>query len=221
MGCFFMHMKLQPVKILSNKQLSDDSFLLSFDGCFTFKPGQSVAVSLNNIPPRLYSICSATHSPAIDILYKVVAEGILTPLLSKLKKGDILMVSEPLGSFFHFPEQGFWIASGTGIAPFISMLTSQIPLPYKLIHGVSISKHLYFNDLLKNKLDKQYIPCVSREKSDQFFNGRVSNWFAENEDMPKHLKYYLCGRPEMVVEIRDILIAKGIPFGNIISEIYF
>ena len=35
------------------------------------------------------------------------------------------------------------------------------------------------------------------------------------------LKYYLCGSAEMVVEIRDILIEKGIPFDRIISEIYF
>ena len=33
--------------------------------------------------------------------------------------------------------------------------------------------------------------------------------------------YYLCGSADMVVEVRDILIGKGIPFGHIISEIYF
>ena len=35
------------------------------------------------------------------------------------------------------------------------------------------------------------------------------------------LKYYLCGSAEMVVDTRDILIEKGIPFENIVSEIYF
>lgn len=40
-------------------------------------------------------------------------------------------------------------------------------------------------------------------------------------DKDPALKYYLCGSADMVVEARDILISKGIPFGNIISEIYF
>ncbi len=35
------------------------------------------------------------------------------------------------------------------------------------------------------------------------------------------LKYYLCGSAEMVVDTRDILIRKGVPFDQIISEIYF
>jgi ferredoxin--NADP+ reductase len=34
-------------------------------------------------------------------------------------------------------------------------------------------------------------------------------------------KYYLCGSAEMVVESREILISKGIPFNNIVAEIYF
>jgi len=31
----------------------------------------------------------------------------------------------------------------------------------------------------------------------------------------------LCGSSGMVVEVRDILIDRGIPFGNITAEIYF
>ena len=216
-----MVMKLRPVKIISNKRLSDDSYLLSFDGFFSFRAGQSVAVSLKNIAPRLYSICSAQNSPTIEILYKIAAGGTLTPLLAKLKKGDTLLVSEPMGSFFHTSQLGFWIASGTGIAPFISMLKSDVPLPVNLIHGVSTGKHLYFSDYLTQKLGSRYIPCVSREPESRFYNGRVSKWIAEWNELPRDIKYYLCGRPEMVVETRDLLIEKGIPFGNILSEIYF
>ncbi len=31
----------------------------------------------------------------------------------------------------------------------------------------------------------------------------------------------LCGNAEMVVEVRDLLISRGIPFGQIRAEIYF
>ena len=43
---------------------------------------------------------------------------------------------------------------------------------------------------------------------------------SENE-LPKQIKYYLCGNPEMVVEVRDIILGKGVDFENIIAEIYF
>jgi len=40
----------------------------------------------------------------------------------------------------------------------------------------------------------------------------------ENQKLTLNYMYYLC---EMVVQVRDLLIAKNIPFENIISEIYF
>jgi ferredoxin--NADP+ reductase len=40
-------------------------------------------------------------------------------------------------------------------------------------------------------------------------------------NLPTDENYYLCGSSEMVVETRDILVDKGVPFGNIIAEIYF
>jgi len=39
--------------------------------------------------------------------------------------------------------------------------------------------------------------------------------------IPADIKYYLCGKALMVVETRDILIERGVPFSNILSEIYF
>jgi ferredoxin--NADP+ reductase len=35
------------------------------------------------------------------------------------------------------------------------------------------------------------------------------------------VKYYLCGKALMVVEVRDLLIEKGVDYANIIAEIYF
>ncbi len=37
----------------------------------------------------------------------------------------------------------------------------------------------------------------------------------------QELRYYICGQAAMAVETRDLLIEKGIPFGNIFTEIYF
>jgi ferredoxin--NADP+ reductase len=66
------------------------------------------------------------------------------------------------------------------------------------------------------------ISDVARLKDDQgVYSGRVTQYLQEQARLDPNLKYYLCGSAEMVVEARDILISKGIPFEHIISEIYF
>ncbi|GAH54743.1 unnamed protein product, partial [marine sediment metagenome] len=34
-------------------------------------------------------------------------------------------------------------------------------------------------------------------------------------------KVYICGQASMCVDLRDLLIARGVPFANIMVEIYF
>jgi ferredoxin--NADP+ reductase len=66
-----------------------------------------------------------------------------------------------------------------------------------------------------------YIRCCTGETSEDVYHDRVTRYLAEHAVPDPGLKYYICGSAEMVVETRDILIEKGIPFDRIISEIYF
>lgn len=215
-------MNLNTVSITDQTRLTEHAFLLKLPKLYPFKPGQSVAITLDNsFPPRLYSICSGNDQDTISVMYKVVADGKLTPKLSKLQRGDSILVSEPMGSFIHDAHQGFWIASGTGIAPYISMLESGVIKPVKLLYGTGTGTDIYFCDYLKKELGSAFVPCVTREKLSGVYYGRITKWLQETQELPLNLKYYLCGSPEMVVDTRDILIEKGVEFRNITSEIYF
>lgn len=134
--------------------------------------------------------------------------------------GDKLLVSEPYGSFLGTNDAAWWIATGTGIAPFYSMFRSGNDTQKKLIHGVSHLNQFYFEDELEWSLGENYIRCCSQESSCNVFPGRVSKYLAEISDFPD-AKFYLCGSPLMVVEVRDLLISKGVAFENILAEIYF
>jgi ferredoxin--NADP+ reductase len=90
-----------------------------------------------------------------------------------------------------------------------------------LIHGERYLERFYFYDEFSTAFGENYLRCSSREASDEVFNGRVTEYLKEASSLPPDFKYYLCGRAEMVVEARDILIQRGIPFDSIISEIYF
>lgn len=51
--------------------------------------------------------------------------------------------------------------------------------------------------------------------------GRLTNYIEYLLDFQQTENYYLCGSAEMVVDVRNLLIGKGVPFNNIITEIYF
>jgi len=70
-------------------------------------------------------------------------------------------------------------------------------------------------------MGSNYIRCCSAESGNGVYEGRLTQYISEQQSLPKDKKYYICGISEMVVETRDILINKGIPYENITAEIYF
>jgi ferredoxin--NADP+ reductase len=205
-----------------NKELAEGAYLISFKRDFDFFAGQVVALGVDsNVAPRLYSIASGESDDLVEILYTEKSGGELTPMLSVLRPGDKLMVSAPFGTFTQVTDDAVYVAAGTGIAPFMSKIKSNKGANPMLIHGVSFPEYFYFADYLQENLERKYIQCCSQYQSDDFFQGRVTQFLKGWEGLNPNKKYYLCGSAEMVVDTRDVLIARGVPFGNINAEIYF
>jgi len=208
--------------VKSVREVTYGVYILSFLRDFSFRPGQVIAVDI--VPdgrPRLYSIASGANEADIEILFDEKKNGQLTPFLSKLQAGDFIYVSEPFGTYSTQPGKGYWIASGTGIAPFVSMLRSGLADEKSLIHGSRFDENFYYSELIESELGNRYIRCCSQQEDTLYYNGRLTAWLRENKNLPADAKYYLCGSAEMVVEVRDLLIGKGIPFHNVVCETYF
>jgi ferredoxin--NADP+ reductase len=212
----FANNVLDVIKVTTGK------FILSFNKQFGMKAGQVVALTSDrNIEPRIYSLCSGEDDLQMKILFDLKEDGMLTPQLSQLKSGGQIYVSKPYGSFRPTNELPmWWIATGTGIAPFHSMIRSGYKAE-KLIHGAREAAHFYFEREFKMALKENYLHCNSGNDGVGDYFGRVTNYIETIETLPKKIKYYLCGRALMVVEVRDLLISKGVPYENIISEIFF
>jgi ferredoxin--NADP+ reductase len=207
--------------IIENRSIAPYAYRLRFKRKFKFLAGQVVGIGIKTeIEPRLYSIASGENDEFIEILYTEKPEGKLTPMLSLLNADSEIMVTEPFGHYTEFSESPILIATGTGIAPFISMLKSGKGAKATLIHGVRSFEYFYDADYIKAKLGANYIQCCSSQCDSEFFNGRVTHYLKDQALNPNK-KYYLCGVAEMVVDVRDLLISKGIPFSNIVAEIYF
>lgn len=210
---------LKKVKIVSGQQLTSQAYLLSFAKTESFLPGQIIGVTSDpDIPFRLYSLCSSPDSELMTILFTHKEDGVLTPRLASAKPGDNLWITEVQGKFLYQNEPAWWIATGTGIAPFYSMfLSGQKPL--KLIQGGRKAEDIYFRTGFEHLAD--YVKCCSQDAGEGIYAGRLSTYLESFDVLPKAINYYLCGNAEMVVDVRNLLIQKGVGFANIITEIYF
>jgi ferredoxin--NADP+ reductase len=208
--------------VISNIEISPGVFHISWKRDISFIPGQVVKIAIDKIqPPRIYSICSGNQDEKMSVLFNIKEDGYLTPLLAMAREGDKLLVSDPYGSFNCKDEHACWIATGTGIAPFYSMLKSGFSGQKIVIHGARHINQFYFDDDFKLAFGSNYIRCCSGEQSSDLFHGHVTKYLLEQNRFPKDFKYYLCGKSLMVVEVRDLLISKGISYDSIFSEIYF
>jgi ferredoxin--NADP+ reductase len=207
--------------VTSHIEISPNVFLLGVERRFDFLPGQTVKLGLGDSePPRIYSICSGNQDDELKILYNIKEDGALTPHLAQLCPGDAIEVSEPCGTFVGTHDPALWIATGTGIAPFYSMLRSGLGENKMLVQGARFNNQFYFSNDWGNALGENYHRFCSGEEVDGTRRGRVQQYL-ESAELPSDRKVYICGQAQMCVEVRDLLIEKGVPFGNIVTEIYF
>lgn len=208
--------------ILSNIGIAPGAYVLSFLRNFNFVPGQVIGIALGpQEKPRLYSIASGNTENVVRILYTVKTGGQLTPEMARLQKNDTIYVTEPFGGFVCNEDSAVWVATGTGIAPFASMFNSGLAANKMLIQGNRFASGLYFRHNFEKGMGTRYVPSCTREEIEGVYHGRVLRYLSEMHGLDTSLKYYLCGSAEMVVDVRDLLIERGVPFENVVAEIFF
>jgi len=208
--------------VVSNTEIAPGVFVLKIKRILDFKSGQYIGITTDTkVPPRLYTIASGIKDNVIQVLYNVKDDGWLTPRLSEHKSGSVIYMTDPDGDFIDDESPAWWIASGTGIAPFASMFRSGLKSNKKLIHGGRFTHSFHFEKEFRPVLKNNYIRCCSQEYAEGLYNGRLTRYLQDIETFPEDCRYFLCGSPEMVVEVRDLLIDKGVAFDKIVAEIYF
>jgi ferredoxin--NADP+ reductase len=201
-------------RVVDRREVAAAVHLLAFTGSGGFLPGQNVNLALEpSGPARSYSVASGPADPVMEVLFDVVPGGLLTPRLAALRPGDPLYVSEAFGGFVDDERPATWIAAGTGVAPFASLVRSGLAAGKILVHAGRSPEGFYFRELFAARLGPRYFPCRTPA-------GGLLGWLRDNE-LPPDRRYLLCGSTRMVVAIREQLIARGVPFANILAEIYF
>ena len=202
-------------KILKKVNNTHDVFTLEFEKPedFTFRAGQYINIYVPEIKKmRSYSILSNPSSNKLELCIKTVKEGEGTPHISKRKEGDEVEIIGPLGMFLFdesFEEYEF-VCTGTGIVPFMSMITQNIELNKKmrLVAGFRHKKDILFekelNELKKKHKNFEYI--ITLTKDDHEFTGRVQKYI----ELTDKKLYYICGLKELVLETKELLEKQNI-----------
>lgn len=208
--------------VIRQETPSSTSRLLTFDRCgINYQPGHELMIHGRDISEdRQYSIASGTEDAQLQVYYRIIPDGVLTPQLAELQPGDALEFTGPFGSFLLRDADApiVFIATGTGVAPAVSFLRSQPTLQMTLLHGVRDEVDLYERALFTS-ID--YFPCITGAPvSPGHFAGRVTACL-ETMDFPEKAHFYLCGSNDMIVDARKHLKKTGVADDRIFSEAYF
>lgn len=212
-----------------------------------FVPGQWATLGLpdpagpGKFLKRVFSIASAPGLPYLEFYIQLVKEGEFTTRLWPHHPGDAIWLSPTLAGFFTLDSVPAGcdlalIATGTGLAPFMSMLRAHLALPGPaaapaqrwrrcvLAHGARCADELGYRDELAAlaAADSRftYLPLVTREPEGSRWSGlrgRVQTllegdaWKARTGVPlePSSWHVFLCGNPAMIDDIDARLTARG------------
>jgi len=225
------------------------SFWVRFEGDPTpFEPGQYMTIGVmvdGKLVQRPYSVASPPSRAGDDgyeFYVRLVQGGTFTPILWELPVGHGMRMIGPKGKFMLRPDDDrthVFISSGTGNAPFISMMRQLLvdgrPRPTVMLNGVSHAHELGYRDLLEGwqasgEYPVTFVPTVSRPNdplnaSWMGRTGRVETILGPVLDemglSPANSIAYICGNPDMIVSAEETLLGRGYPEDQVHKELYW
>jgi ferredoxin/flavodoxin---NADP+ reductase len=222
-------------RVLENRHWTDTLFSLRIAAPpLKFQAGQFVRIALDVDGERIARPFSFVNPPADAVLEfygVIVPQGPLSPRLARLAAGEVLFVATNPSGFLVLSEvpdtETLWLVStGTGIAPFLSILADarvwQRYASVVLVHAVRHAAELTYRERLDALVQRmgerlRVVTMVSREAAPGTLGGRIPAAIRDGRLAAAagrtlsadHAHVMLCGNPDMIRDATDALKELG------------
>jgi ferredoxin--NADP+ reductase len=217
-------------RVIENRPWSGALFSLRVEAPrLRFEAGQFVRIAVDERVARPFSFVNPPDDPVLEFYGIVVPEGPLSPKLKTLRTGDRLLVAPNPAGFLVLSEvpdsETLWLVStGTGIAPFLSILRTETPwrrFPnVVLVHAVRHARELAYQEMIRKIVKEhplRYVTFVSREAAPGSLAGRIPAALRDGRletaaGLPLNERSHvmLCGNPDMLKDASGALVERGL-----------
>jgi len=230
-------MEIQTIKgrIEQKEQIAENTFsikIVNNDGsAFDFKPGQFITLIIAPGVRRSYSVASTPGKNYIELIGDTVRGGPGSQFFLNSKVGDEVEFLFPLGNFFYVESEkpAYFFCTGTGIVPFMSMVEYALtilnsPRELTLYSGFRFQEDIIGDGLLK-MLDirfENFRYMINLTQPPEGYDGpvgRITQYIEKLENTD--IEVYICGSNQMVLDVKEKLIAKGVPAEQIHHEMFY
>ena len=214
---------------------------------------QGQPIDLDGYVFRPYSVASSPYDEFIEFFSVVIPQGEFTSKVNHIQVGDSLLLNTtPFGYLtlaryqLPLPNDLWLLATGTGLAPFLSILkTIDVWQQYQriiLVYSARTSQELAYQAEISsiksiygdNGAAFVFLPIVTREADYAGEKARISNLIVSGkltelvgQKLDKERSHVmLCGNPQMVEDTKEALKSIGLTMnrrgeGNIAVENYW
>ena len=211
---------------------------------FPFNPGQYATLGLMGLEDKLVQrpmsiSSSADRLDEYEFFIRLVEGGEFTPLLWERRIGDPINIKGAKGRFVLQDDSrtGVLVASGTGLAPFMSMIetlrdrgqTRDLVLLHGVSHDFDLAWRSHLEELAgSGSFPVRYAGTVSRPQNCPNWTGLtgrveaiVEGQLEQHGLTPENATIYLCGNPDMIEAVEAMAAGRGFPPEQVRKELYW
>lgn len=223
-------------EIISQERITDSVAIISIQmpSDFTYRSGQFINVIREDNLCRSYSLASLSNDRTLKLHVRKVPDGVMSNWLydSDLKHQKI-KISGPIGECYlnqdMMNDDLVLLGVGTGLAPLYGIILDAIAQGFSrkisLFHGGLSCESLYLVEDLKN-LEQEHEQFSYHPT---FLKGEPRTGFIQGDllEVLKNLNFetqkttvMVCGDPEMVKKMKQVIFMKGVPSKKIFSDAF-
>ena len=196
---------------------------------FQYQAGQFLSLEFTKTAWRAYSIASCPKEKYIEFVVKYVDGGTASDIFWKTKVGDLFPFKGPFGDLKLSENTNahlVFCATGTGIAPFRSMILTEAaktpPRRMTLLYGGKNAEDIAYLDEISNWSEhlevKLGLSRTNEANTDLEWEPCRITKFLEEREEDKNTEFYICGNGSMVKSVNELLETKNIAKENIFLE---